>query len=137
MELIFDLEDIGEAATAILKHTAGKTVYALKGEIGSGKTTLINALCKALGVRDNVSSPTFSIINQYTNQEGQPVFHMDMYRLKDEQEAIHAGVEDSLYSGHTCFVEWPEMISALLPPGSLFLSLSVITTNVRKLQINM
>ncbi len=137
MELIFELEDIGRAVNAILQETVGNPVIALKGEMGSGKTTLIHAICKAMGVKDTVSSPTYSIINQYADQKSQPVYHMDIYRLKDELEAIHAGVEDCLYSGHTCFVEWPEKIAALLPPSTLFLSLAFINTNARKLQIKM
>ncbi len=90
--------------------------------MGSGKTTFIHALCDVRKVKDVVGSPTFSIVNEYffsENSKQKKIFHIDLYRLKDEQEAIQAGVEDYLYSDHICLVEWPEKIPSLLPDDSL------------------
>ena len=137
MELIFTLEKIEAAAIHFWKETNGYNVYAFKGEMGSGKTTFIHALCNQINVTDNVSSPTFSIINQYGTENGQIIYHMDLYRIKDEKEAVHAGIEDCLYSGNTCLVEWPEKIAGLLPASTLYISLAIIDTNTRKLQINL
>lgn len=137
MEVIFNLNDIGTTAQQFLADTGGKTVYAFHGEMGAGKTTFIHALCEAMQVRDNISSPTFSIINQYTTSEGRLVYHMDLYRIKDEQEALQAGVEDCLYSGNTCFVEWPEKAPALFPDETLHITITNAGDNARKLKYNL
>ena len=137
MELIFTLDKIRDAAKKILAATAGYKVFALHGEMGDGKTTLIHALCEAMGVKDPVTSPTFSIINQYNTATGEPIYHMDLYRIKDENEAVNAGVEDCLFSGNTCLVEWPEKVPGIFPPGTLHLAISSVDTNTRKLQINL
>jgi tRNA threonylcarbamoyladenosine biosynthesis protein TsaE len=137
MELIFTLDNISQAAATFLAATPGHKVIALQGEMGAGKTTFIHALCEVMGVSDTVSSPTFSIINQYRTVNGNTVYHMDLYRIRDEQEAINAGIEDCLYSGHTCLVEWPEKIPGIFPDDTLFISISAIDTNTRKLQINL
>ena len=137
MELIFTLDDIRQVATQFLTVTAGNKVFAIQGEMGAGKTTFVHALCKVMGVKDTVSSPTFSIINQYSTSDDQTVYHMDLYRLKDENEAINAGIEDCLYSGNTCLVEWPEKIPAIFPDDTLYITITAIDTNTRKLQINL
>ena len=133
MEVIFTLKDIGEAAEKILSLTEKYKVFALHGEMGAGKTTFAHAICAAMGVTDHISSPTFSIINQYTAAAEQPIFHIDLYRLKDEAEAINAGVEDCLFSGSICLVEWPERAPAIFPENTLHLHISVINDNTRKL----
>ncbi len=133
MEILFTLEEIGSVATRLLPLIKGKVV-ALHGEMGAGKTTLVHALGEVMGIREVVSSPTFSIINEY-GWEGGPVFHIDLYRLKDEEEAIQAGVEDCLYSGATCLVEWPDRAPGLFPPETLHLFLEVVNTQARKLRI--
>ncbi|OYW20732.1 MAG: tRNA (adenosine(37)-N6)-threonylcarbamoyltransferase complex ATPase subunit type 1 TsaE [Sphingobacteriales bacterium 12-47-4] len=133
MEILFRLEEIGSVATRLLPLIKGKVV-ALHGEMGAGKTTLVHALGEVMGIREVVSSPTFSIINEY-GWEGGPVFHIDLYRLKDEEEAIQAGVEDCLYSGATCLVEWPDRAPGLFPPETLHLFLEVVNTQARKLRI--
>ncbi|MDX1955574.1 MAG: tRNA (adenosine(37)-N6)-threonylcarbamoyltransferase complex ATPase subunit type 1 TsaE [Chitinophagaceae bacterium] len=133
MEILFELEEIGSVATRLLPLIRGKVV-ALHGEMGAGKTTLVHALGEVIGIREVVSSPTFSIINEY-DWEGGPVFHIDLYRLKDEEEAIQAGVEDCLYSGSTCLVEWPDRAPGLFPPETLHLFLEVVNTRARKLRI--
>ncbi len=90
-------------------------VFAFYGEMGSGKTTFIKEICRQLGVEEVVTSPTFTIVNEYRSGTGEPVFHFDFYRIKSESEALDLGYENYLYSGNYCFVEWPERIAALLP----------------------
>jgi tRNA threonylcarbamoyladenosine biosynthesis protein TsaE len=135
MELIYTLEQINCAADKLLVNAAGYKVIAIRGAMGAGKTTLIHACCEVLGVRDHVSSPTFSIINEYQGAEGETIYHLDLYRLRDEEEAISSGVEDCLYSGNTCFVEWPEKAPGIFPDDSLFISIEPVGENRRKLVI--
>lgn len=137
MEVNFSLNEIDITATALLAHTGKHKVFAFHGEMGAGKTTFINALCRVMEVEDIVSSPTFSIINQYKTKSGQTVYHMDLYRIKDENEAINAGVEDCLYSGNICLVEWPDKAAGILPDDTLHLYITSIADNTRKLKINL
>ncbi len=137
MEVIFRLEHIRAAAENFLADTAGYKVFALHGEMGAGKTTFIHALCEIMQVKDNISSPTFSIINQYYTVDGKIIYHMDLYRIKDETEAIQAGVEDCLYSGKTCFVEWPDKAPALFPDETLHVTITYADDNTRKLKFNL
>ncbi len=137
MEVNFELSDINEAAAKLLKAGAGKTVFAFNGQMGAGKTTFIHALCKIIGVKDALSSPTFSLINQYTAVGNKTIYHMDLYRLKDEKEAIIAGVEDCLYSGDICFVEWPEKALGIFPDDTLYVTITMVDTDTRKLIINL
>ena len=132
MEVIFTLQQIGEAAKRILSIIAGHKVLAIRGEMGAGKTTFIHAICKVMGVTDNTSSPTFSVINQYTTFKGQTIYHIDLYRLKDEEEAISSGVEDCLFSGNTCLVEWPEKAPGIFPADTLYLTITAINNDTRQ-----
>jgi tRNA threonylcarbamoyladenosine biosynthesis protein TsaE len=133
MDLIFKLENIQEAAAKFLSAVNINGVFAFHGEMGAGKTTFIHALCEAVAVRENISSPTFSIINQYSTREGKTIYHMDLYRLKDETEAVNAGVEDCLYSGNTCLVEWPEKAPGIFPDDTVHVTITMLDTNTRKL----
>ena len=137
MELIFKLDNIEEAAAKFLSNVDITNVFAFNGEMGAGKTTFIHALCDAIGVKGSVSSPTFSIINQYTTAENKTIYHLDLYRLKDEKEAINAGVEDCLYSGHTCLVEWPEKAWGIFPENTFKVTIAMIDTDTRKVSINL
>lgn len=137
MEVNFTIDNIQETAIQLLPALAGYRVVAFHGEMGAGKTTFIQALCKAMGVEDTISSPTFSIINQYKNRNGQTVYHMDLYRIKDEAEAINAGVEDCLYSGDICFVEWPQKAAAIFPEKTLHITITSVEDNARKLKLNL
>jgi tRNA threonylcarbamoyladenosine biosynthesis protein TsaE len=135
MEVIFTIAGIKAAAGQLLELAAGKRVLAFEGDMGAGKTTFIHALCEVMGVKDVVSSPTYAIINQYLVATGQTVYHIDLYRLKDEEEAVNAGVEDCLYSGHYCFVEWPRRAPCIFPGDTLYVSLAVIDDKTRKLTV--
>ncbi|HMW25803.1 MAG TPA: tRNA (adenosine(37)-N6)-threonylcarbamoyltransferase complex ATPase subunit type 1 TsaE [Ferruginibacter sp.] len=137
MEVNFTLEQIDAVAAQVLAASAAYPVLAFHGEMGAGKTTLIHTLCEKMGVKDTVSSPTFSIINQYKKGDGGTVYHMDLYRIRDEQEAINAGVEDCLYSGHTCLVEWPEKVPGIFPPDTLHIYIETVPGNTRNLRINL
>jgi len=138
MEWQFSLDNINEVAKSLWKAAEGKNVFAFHGEMGAGKTTFIHALCDAKGVKDVVGSPTFSIINEYEYDcEGtkKVLFHMDLYRIKDEEEALRAGVEDALYSGYICLVEWPEKAAGIFPDYTLNIYIELIDTNTRRLKI--
>ena len=131
MELRFHLQDIGTAAEAFWRQFPTQTVLAFHGGMGAGKTTFIHALCLAKGVVDTVGSPTFSIINEYKYDKGR-IFHIDLYRLKDEEEAIRAGVEDVLYSGELCLVEWPDRAPGIFPPDTVALRIRAIDRDLRE-----
>ena len=137
MEVNFTLEQIQDTALRLLSVSANYKVFALHGEMGSGKTTFIHAMCEAMGVKDVITSPTFSIINQYKTVNGQTVYHMDLYRIKNENEAINAGVEDCLYSGNICLVEWPEKAPGIFPDNTLHINITSVDDNTRKLKINL
>ena len=118
--------------------TNGKRVFAFKGDLGTGKTTFIHALCDVKGVKDVVGSPTFSIINEYVfDENGQikKIYHIDLYRLKDEQEAMQAGVEDCLYSEHICFVEWPEKAPHILPDDTMHAYIRIVDQQTRQISL--
>lgn len=118
----YDINELDDAAQWLLTEAGNKKVMALHGEMGAGKTTLVTAACRQLGAEEAVSSPTFSIINEYRyNEKGveKSIFHIDLYRLKSEEEAVNAGVEDCLYSGNYCFVEWPERAPTLFPQETI------------------
>jgi tRNA threonylcarbamoyladenosine biosynthesis protein TsaE len=135
MDLIFTLDDIDKTAANLLAAIAINNVFAFHGEMGAGKTTFIHALCEAMRVRETISSPTFSIINQYSTTEGKTIYHMDLYRLKNETEAVNAGVEDCLYSGNTCLVEWPEKAPGIFPDDTVHVYIKMIDTNTRSLNV--
>ncbi len=137
MEVNFTLDNIDKAAKEFLSATKNLTVFALSGEMGAGKTTFIHAVCKAMEVTDTISSPTFSIINQYKTASGKLIYHMDLYRLKNGEEALQAGVEDCLYSGNTCFIEWPDNAPGIFPEDTVYINIEATGSNTRKLKINL
>lgn len=110
------LEDIQQAAHQFVGAMGDNTVFAFYGKMGAGKTTFIKAICQELGIEDNITSPTFAIVNEYRSDiVGELVYHFDFYRIKKLEEVYDMGYEDYFYSGAICFIEWPELIEELLP----------------------
>lgn len=126
------LPKVAEALLPMLNDTAVLCFY---GEMGAGKTTFIKVICTLLGVSDVMSSPTFSIVNEYQTDKGSPVYHFDFYRLEDQQEALGIGVEEYFYSGEVCLIEWPEKIIDLIPDEHIKININLVGTNDRKITI--
>ncbi len=126
------LSDIDAIAIKIIALNTKKIIL-FNGEMGAGKTTLIKAICKSLGVVDSVSSPTFSLVNEYQTINNQIIYHFDLYRLKSQQEALDFGIEDYFYSGNYCFIEWSENIPDLIPADFSKILISVKDQNKRNL----
>ena len=138
MHITYTLDQLPQTAEALWRVAENARIIAFHGKMGSGKTTLIHAMCDSRKVKDVVGSPTFAIINEYMFLESgttKKIFHIDLYRLKDEHEAVQAGVEDCLYSDHICLVEWPEKIAALLPGDTLHVIIEPVPGETRKLTI--
>lgn len=136
MEKIFSLDEIQEVAQSIWNMLQDKRVVAFHGPMGSGKTTLIHAMCDVKEIRDTAGSPTFSLINEYVYDEKnteRSIYHIDLYRLKDESEVFDAGIEDCFYSGHICLLEWPEKAPSILPDDTLHVFLETINSQKRRL----
>ena len=129
--VIKTLDDIPEAAREILAVIGSHTLVAFSGDMGAGKTTLIQAVCKEMGVRDIVSSPSFAIVNEYFTESGTPVFHFDLYRIEDIAEMYDLGYEDYFFSGDPCLIEWPEKAVQLMPDDTLFLHIDVMEDGTR------
>jgi tRNA threonylcarbamoyladenosine biosynthesis protein TsaE len=121
----------------ILKECAPRRVFAFDGQMGAGKTTFIKALCEAMGTSDVVNSPTFAIVNVYDVEQPYKgeVYHFDCYRLKDIREAIDFGAEEYLYSGNYCFIEWPDMIDALLPEDTVRVTITAEENGDRRMAV--
>jgi tRNA threonylcarbamoyladenosine biosynthesis protein TsaE len=143
MDLSFDLAGIGEAAERFWKSQTTGTVFAFHGEMGVGKTTFIHALCDVKGVKDVVGSPTFSLVNQYEypkldRGEGTAsgtIYHIDLYRIRDEEEAIRSGIEDVLSGGDICLVEWPDKAPGIFPEDTVHVYLSRVDNDLRRVII--
>ncbi len=136
MQREFQLHEIRDVAKHLLAVFADNRCFTFYAEMGSGKTTLIHALCDVLGVKDNVSSPTFSIINEYEIPSSkQRIFHMDWYRLKNSEDAFEAGVQDILNNTDDyCFIEWPEIAEDMLPKQYVVVKLSLINETTREIK---
>jgi tRNA threonylcarbamoyladenosine biosynthesis protein TsaE len=122
--LVENLEAIPGIAKTFLSDFSSSRIFAFHGELGAGKTTFIKALCAELGVNDAMSSPSFSLVNEYHDINGNSIYHFDLYRLKSPEEAFDIGMEEYLYSGNYCFVEWPERAGELLPEETVHLKIS-------------
>lgn len=138
---INSLNEIEQAALSFLEYlnksefSNRSKVIAFYGEMGVGKTTFIKALCKSLGVEDEVTSPTFSLINEYFTKDNQSIFHFDFYRINSIEEAFDFGYEDYFYSGNFCFVEWPELVENLLPEDFLRVEITENEDNTREYNV--
>lgn len=133
---IQSLAELPQAAGEFLQALGDRRVVAFQGKMGAGKTTFIKALCEQLGVCDMVNSPTFSIVNEYTDADGQTLaYHFDLYRLKSVAEALDMGAEDYFYSGRYCFIEWPDVADALLPDNCAEASIEEADNGARILSL--
>lgn len=140
MERMFTLLEIDDVANEFWKEFGNNNhaVFAFHGQMGAGKTTFIHALCEAKNVEDVISSPTYSIVNEYGYHENgneKLIYHIDLYRLKDETEAIEAGIEDCIFSDHICLVEWPEKAPGLFPAETIKVFIDTVDSNTRKINV--
>lgn len=135
MELVYTLDGIAAAAGEVLEAIGRHRLVAFEGELGAGKTTLIQAICRRLGVRGTMSSPTFSIINEY-EAEGRVIFHIDLYRCNSEEEAVRAGVDECIHSGNWCLVEWPSKAEGLFAEDTVRVHIGEIGAMGRKIIVN-
>jgi len=133
MNVEFTLNDIKLIAEKLWQQYNQHPIWAFHGDMGSGKTTFIYALCEVLQVKDVISSPTFAIINEYRSNLAGIIYHMDWYRLKDEEEAVQAGIEDCLLSGNLCLIEWPDKAARLLPDDTLNIYIETVDVTIRRL----
>jgi tRNA threonylcarbamoyladenosine biosynthesis protein TsaE len=133
MEILVENENkLKDAAESLLKFAENEKIFLFQGEMGAGKTTLIKSLCLQLGMLENVSSPTYSLVNEYVFPEGR-IFHFDFFRIKNELEAFDLGFEEYLFSGDYCFIEWPEMIPNLWPDSFLEIKIIETESGIRKI----
>ncbi|MEN9975849.1 MAG: hypothetical protein RIR36_9 [Bacteroidota bacterium] len=133
MTIRFSLEDINTVAKEILAHPSLKKVITFHAQMGAGKTTLIKELVKELGVQDNSSSPTFSIVNEYRTLRGEIVYHFDLYRLNSEEEGYDMGLDEYFYSDDWCFIEWPEKTPNLIPIDHAHITIKILADGKREL----
>lgn len=129
----YNEDELQEVARKLISNFGHIKVWCFDAEMGAGKTTLIKKVCEELGVEDEMSSPTFSIVNEYMTNDHSDIYHFDFYRLKDIEEAIDIGVEDYLFSENLCLLEWPEIIAPLLPDDYLQISIKLVGDNTRSL----
>lgn len=129
------ISELQSAASAIINYSANNRIFLFYGEMGAGKTTLIKHLCEYLGTTEPVTSPTFSIVNEYIGSNGQKIYHFDFYRLKNQTEALDMGYEEYFYSGAFCFIEWPEKIPDLLPEHYISIKINPLDNNLRQIII--
>ena len=132
--VVHSIDALPQAAQQFIDHMGDARVFAFYGNMGAGKTTFIKALCECLGVTDTVTSPTFAIVNEYEGH--QPVYHFDFYRIRRVEEAYDLGFEEYCYSGHLCFIEWPELIEDLLPEATVRVTIETLTDGSRRITMN-
>ena len=135
-EIIYeDLAQLPEVAKELIRRCGQENIWVFKGEMGAGKTTLIKEIAKQFGVRDNVSSPTFSIVNEYHNDKGETFYHFDFYRLDDPDDALEIGIDDYFYSGNFCWIEWAEKVAAYIPDNFVLIEIESELSGKRNIQI--
>jgi len=123
--IIKSRKHLRSAAKKIIEYTKGKKLLAFSGPMGAGKTTIIKAVCRALGAEDTVSSPTFTLVNEYETVSGEILYHIDFYRIKKKEEVMDFGIEEYFFSGSYCLMEWPELIGEILPGETVKISITV------------
>ena len=134
--MTYSLEQIEEAASWLIGEAGNQTIWCLVGEMGAGKTTLIKAVCRSMGVQDELSSPTFSIVNEYLDGNGRPIYHFDLYRIDEEMELAQLGIEEYFDSGNLCLIEWPDRAVNFLPDDYLKINVNLVADNHREIIIN-
>lgn len=134
MDMIYTLAEMDDVAQSLMKKFGSKSIWAFHAPMGAGKTTLITALCKILGVQDRVNSPTFAIMNEYQGL-GKVIYHMDWYRLENDGEARRAGVEMAMEDSDYCFIEWPEKAINLIPAEALHIEIEILGPEHRRIFI--
>jgi tRNA threonylcarbamoyladenosine biosynthesis protein TsaE len=134
--VIKDRGHLHRAAQQFIDLTAGKKVFAFYGPMGSGKTTIIKSICDVLDTLDPVTSPTFTLVNEYKTSRGESLYHMDFYRIKKVEEVFDFGIEEYLSSGSYCFMEWPEMIGEILPQNAVKVKITVGDDEQRVLDVD-
>lgn len=134
MKIEFSIDQINEIAQKVIEANPEKVIL-FHGEMGAGKTTFIKALCSYLGVDNPTSSPTFSLVNEYEAANNQLVYHFDVYRLKDQAEALDMGIDEYLYSGYWCFIEWAEKIPDLIPDNHSEITITQLDNGNRLLEL--
>ena len=134
--VIASLDELKDVAEAVVESLEGRNVVALFGAMGAGKTTLISAIMEHLGSTNNVTSPTFALVNQYNTTANEPVYHFDFYRINRIEEAFDMGYEEYFYSGDLCLVEWPELVEQLLPDDAMVVKIDILSPTERKFTIN-
>lgn len=132
----YQIANIPAVSAQIIDLAKDYKIWTFNGEIGAGKTTLIKSICKNLGVIDDVSSPTFSLVNEYKTKNGEIIYHFDFYRIKSINEAYDIGIEEYFESGNICLIEWPNMIDEILLNEKTFDLLISINVNKRSIRIN-
>ena len=131
----YKLDNIAEAAKQFLEDIGDGKIFAFYGKMGAGKTTFIKAVCEQLGCTDVITSPTFAIVNEYTDAKANSVYHFDFYRIKNIEEVYDMGYEDYLYSGNLCFIEWPELVESVLPDDTITVKITDEGDDWRSLEI--
>lgn len=119
------LEELPKVAIKVIEWAKASSFIAFRGDLGAGKTTLIKNICNLLNVKDQVNSPTFSLVNEYLGRENEVIYHFDFYRIEEEEEALDMGCEDYFYSGKLCLVEWPEKVENLLPKDRIEIEITL------------
>ena len=130
--LVKNIHGLKDAAEKLIACSGTEKIFLFYGDMGAGKTTFIKSLCKCLMVNETVTSPTFSIVNEYSGEKSK-VYHFDFYRLKNQTEALDLGYEEYFYSDNYCFIEWPEKIAGLLPDHYIRVSINVLSDDARQL----
>lgn len=131
----YTLDQIQEAAIQVIGVAGEEKIWIFQGQMGAGKTTLIKALAEEMGVKDQVSSPTFGIVNEYSTLTGPKIYHFDFYRLDDPKEALDIGIEEYFYSGEYCWIEWAEKIAEFIPEDFLLIRISSNSDQSRAITI--
>ncbi|MEI6047350.1 MAG: tRNA (adenosine(37)-N6)-threonylcarbamoyltransferase complex ATPase subunit type 1 TsaE [Bacteroidota bacterium] len=134
--LIKDKRHLFAAAKKLLKYTGENKIFAFYGSMGAGKTTIIKAICKVLGAIDIISSPTFTLVNEYRTSKEESIYHIDFFRIKKKEEVFDFGVEEYLTGDTFCFMEWPELVEEILPPGTVKVTITVDDDEQRTLLIS-